>query len=451
MNSYHAKPKELAMYVFKYLEQTKKKNKPSIPTLEELFDVMFYASMNTEEGEMIKVNIIYFNPNSWWHPTNENLLSDEWRFAKFDMPIEFNIKNLVKLAKAADPWSSSLAVFADDSHNLQIYGMIDQSLHTQSYMNHETDFKPDQAGIFQATITGIGNLAVIYRFDLIATLKHNVLVTEFLDVLRSGPIAQSIKSRTEYQRKDLGSFRFNSKIHLEHQNLLTNVWRSAISRLLIHVRNYNHGGAILITDNFDEIKIKYPIQYGRLSHVIYHFALTTKSNESLLKQIQDFGDSPIDNSKYQMSKIFEELLKSSSNELKGAIRFIASQSCVDGLIIFNNKLDVEGFGGVIKKIDPPETVYQADNAIIRKSKLIERSTKEFGTRHQSMISFCWHNPNSFGFVISQDGDIRAIKKVEDKLIIWENIKTQRYLKVKSKNRVLKSWQSFEQINFIDSP
>jgi hypothetical protein len=53
-----------------------------------------------------------------------------------------------------------------------------------------------------------------------------------------------------------------------------------------------------------------------------------------------------------------------------------------------------------------------------------------------MFSYCWNNNGSLGFVISQDGDIRAITRVEDKLVIWENIKVQQFIKSEKISRPL---------------
>jgi len=53
-----------------------------------------------------------------------------------------------------------------------------------------------------------------------------------------------------------------------------------------------------------------------------------------------------------------------------------------------------------------------------------------------MFSYCWNNLGSLGFVISQDGDIRAITRVNDKLIMWENIKVQQYSKSRKLKRLI---------------
>lgn len=98
----------------------------------------------------------------------------------------------MKLSKAADPWSSSLAVYYDVDDNLTIWGMIDQAVHYQSFLNYETEEGPEQPGLFQTTITGIGSLVVIFDYELIATLRQNILISNFIDVFRRGAVSKAI-------------------------------------------------------------------------------------------------------------------------------------------------------------------------------------------------------------------------------------------------------------------
>jgi hypothetical protein len=120
--------------------------------------------------------------------------------------------------------------------------------------------------------------------------------------------------------------------------------------------------------------------------------------------------------------------KSTENELKGAIRFVASHSCVDGLIVFDDTLCEKGYGVVVEEINTPELIFQAVDNLGTESKLEPKSPKQFGTRHQSMISFCYANEGAIGFVISQDGDIQAFTRIGDKLVMWESIKTHKYIR-----------------------
>lgn len=115
-------------------------------------------------------------------------------------------------------------------------------------------------------------------------------------------------------------------------------------------------------------------------------------------------------------------------EIKGAIRFISSLSCIDGLIVLAPDLKVKGFGTVIELKDFPNTVYTSITSKINDAKLVPIESNHFGTRHRSMFSYCWNNQDSLGFVISQDGDIRAVTRIDDKLIMWENIKVLKYIR-----------------------
>jgi hypothetical protein len=46
-----------------------------------------------------------------------------------------------------------------------------------------------------------------------------------------------------------------------------------------------------------------------------------------------------------------------------------------------------------------------------------------------MMRYCFANPKSVGFVISQDGEIRAMTRVGGRLIMWENLKVLSYLEM----------------------
>jgi hypothetical protein len=43
-------------------------------------------------------------------------------------------------------------------------------------------------------------------------------------------------------------------------------------------------------------------------------------------------------------------------------------------------------------------------------------------RHRSMIRYCASNEDSVGFVVSQDGDVRAITAVKNHVVVWENVR-----------------------------
>jgi len=98
----------------------------------------------------------------------------------------------------------------------------------------------------------------------------------------------------------------------------------------------------------------------------------------------------------------------------------------------NKHLIVRGFGVEIKSTKPPEKIYICTRQIPSESSLKRVDYNHFGTRHRSMMRYCWNYSGAVGFVVSQDGDVRAMTKYDDKLIIWDNIRLQAYTFVSKK-------------------
>lgn len=193
MIKHSSKPEDLASFVYKKLKGGKiSYSLPNEEVLNTLFEILFYTSIKTEEGQFIKVTITLIDPDNPDTSPPQRIVADRWNYIHFKEKIDFTVKNLVKLSKAADPWSSSLAVYYDSNNKLSIWGMIDQSVHYQSFLNYETEEGPEQPGLFQTTITGLGSLVVIFDYELIATLKQDVLISRYIDVFSIGEISEML-------------------------------------------------------------------------------------------------------------------------------------------------------------------------------------------------------------------------------------------------------------------
>jgi len=430
MPKYHH-PSDLAKLVHNSLKVKLNGFLPNQELLQELFEYLYYASMQSEEGELIQVTITYYNPDDTVPDPEEEETFDHWKLTKFKEPIDLNVKNLVKLSKAADPWSTSLAVYYDKLNGFLIYGLIDQAVHNQSFINHEIDTRPEQAGYFQAAILGIGIISVTAEYRLIGVLRHNILVANFVDVWKYGQISLLLKEKAKSFVSNVEQFlskNFPDEDIEDYEETIHNVWRDTISRILIQIKKYNHGGAILITKNDLGLDIKYSISYLRLRGAMLRFVKTNIAVKIYATSISSSKGS-ISKSLYEDMRTVEFKQREANNELKGAIRFIASQSCVDGSIVFNNELKTLGFGAVIDKVLPPKEVFLSNKSTFKHLGLITKNPKEFGTRHRSMMTYCSQHPGSIGIVISQDGEIRVMSQFEDKLIMWDNVKTQKYFRV----------------------
>jgi hypothetical protein len=135
---------------------------------------------------------------------------------------------------------------------------------------------------------------------------------------------------------------------------------------------------------------------------------------------------------YLDETVSDDEIDETENEITGCVRFLTSLSRVDGLVWFGHELALRGFGVLIGTEEEPHAVYKADN--VSGTKLIEVDAHNFGTRHRSMMRQCWRDPQGVGFVVSQDGDVRAITSHEGKILIWESIALQRFFNTKGRRK-----------------
>lgn len=305
--------------------------------------------------------------------------------------------------------------------------MIDQAIHLESYINLEETTKPSLPGLFQASITDIGIISVRSSAGQVATLKRGKLISHYFNVFLKGPVAEGIKTISRLTDSEIIQDYRKNNIDLEglegNEQKSTILYRNSLKRLLNRIKGYNHGGALLITSDtkLESLRIKYPIQYDRLKTAIKKYCMN--ANEKMMVMPEDDEEQIIQNNSETYKLITQQ--QSITKEIKGAIRFIGSMAGVDGLILMDHQAVIRGFGVVIKDVSPPDIIYVSSTLEATEKGLKEKSPKEFGTRHQSMFSYCNQHKGSLGFVISQDGDIRAMTKVGEKLIVWENIEIQK--------------------------
>jgi hypothetical protein len=128
---------------------------------------------------------------------------------------------------------------------------------------------------------------------------------------------------------------------------------------------------------------------------------------------------------YLEESVHSASLKDNRREIDSALWFISLLTRVDGLVLLNQHLDVKGFGVEITFRDEPASIRRALSRFASShSKLRKVDYNHYGTRHRSMMRYCYQVPASIGFVVSQDGDVRAMTRVGEHLVIWDNIKLQ---------------------------
>jgi hypothetical protein len=437
MESRSSQPSDLARVVFHELQRRYDESSegdaacPSLEVLTNLFEMMFFASMSTEEGESIRFHVVYLDPDIPDAHLEAMPPADRWTTVRFGESIPATIPNLVKLAMASDPRTSSLALYHDADGRLFVWGLVDQGNRYYDFITHAAwPSGYERPGLFQASIIGVGRLSADIGYERIAELWMDTLRSIPHDVLADGPIRDSlqpgIRSFVDAVHGGLPEGIYERRP--DRDTSLTGAWLSSLSGLLLRVRSLRHGGAVLITPDTSRrgLDIKYGIEYPRLRSALREAALLrireAHARDQIAEEYLERGAEEIPVGLYREEVICSHQWEKHQNELDGTIGFISLLTRVDGLVLMDNNLDVHGFGVMIGSGEDPPEVYIAGDSRATQSELRGLDPNHFGSRHRSMMRYCAHNPGSVGFVFSQDGDVRAMTEVRGRVVMWEPIR-----------------------------
>ncbi len=281
--------------------------------------------------------------------------------------------------------------------------------------------------MFYAIAQGTAELSVYREDGLIARLRQDTIVAREHDVLWRGPIYKrllpSIRKLRNHVIKEVGRETYDASYF--SPGGLEEEWLGTLSRLLIGIQRYRHGGALLISNSKDDLRFKYPLRYDRLCDCLARRAVHQVRASAAMHQIHE-RYIEYDKKRLPMRLYYDESIarheeEDCDAELTGCVRFVSSLSRVDGLIQCDFDLRFSGFGAEILVGDDPRRVFQASASNPSHTDLVPLEPAHFGMRHRSMMRFCARHVGAIGFVISQDGDIRAMSANGSRLLVWENV------------------------------
>ena len=325
---------------------------PTESVLVRLFETLYFASLRTEEGWQPRTTVNFVDVATPAGGPPPSAAANAWTAVPFTRPLVFDMRTITKLARAADPAVSSVDVFADEAGELFIWGMVDQELRHGERIVLAADSETRRPGLFQATITGPGNIGVSRNGTLLGHLAQDMLVEQHFDVLWSGPVyellaanmRQSISEHHAHLAAECGS---SPPARLEHELLLR--WMNSLSRVLVNIQQYQHGGGLVIVPlpGFDNSNVKYRIHYDRLSHAVVGLVRATLLRNQGTTTLMEAAQGETPGNLYAMLSTLRNIddeLEQRKDEVLGCLRFVAALSCVDGMVLLDKSLAVHGFG-----------------------------------------------------------------------------------------------------------
>lgn len=395
--------------------------------LQTLFVAMYGASFETEEGHPIRLEVIVGDPEQLQMQVEAidqligpRVVRDSWLLWPLGEPISLTIDTLTKISRATDARSSAICV-AISSGRPVIWGFVDQQELIHTAMSWDAENRPImRPGVIQVTVENIAHLTVWAGYHKVAELKGASLVPPDLDALQGGPLRTSLEPGVQAHLAEVqAALGMSGADFLPHQPLLSRLWFAELSRLLHRIESYRSGGALLITPDttLAGLDVRYMLAYDRLRSALRTRAVNTVQLRAAARP----------------SAARAWLLRTrdrARNELDGATRFVSLLTRVDGLVLLDPSLDVRGFGVRISTADAPPAAPGGQIPLATNRGATTRAMGSidyayYGTRHQSMFRYCQSIDGSVGFVLSQDGAVRAVTKVRGVVTMWSGIQLMR--------------------------
>jgi hypothetical protein len=405
---------------------------PDLAVLEKLLEVVFFATLSREESQPIKFDLTYLDPLNPDPFPPQILRSDRWVFVPLSEPLQFDIPSISKVALATDHRNSLLLVYPDSSNDLKIWGFIDQGVSTYKLRSLESDEGFGTPGLFQVSAVDAGRLVIRIEFEQIAELKGNRLDTKPIPALEEGAVFNALTPVFDNLRRASRTYRSQFEYDGDVATIndqIAHLTIQSLRRLLLRVQGYGHGGAVLITPSIraTQLNIKHKVDYPRLARCIQKNSVLILRNYDIASEIRSRTDEhheDLSMGLYLASRAAEGLLEDARSELDGSLWFVSLLSRIDGLILMDSRLKIRGFGVEILVSQRPEKVWKTHDVDAEINSRIELAYELFGTRHRSMMRYVAKVPGSVGFVISQDGPVRALTMVGPDLVMWDNIQLQ---------------------------
>jgi hypothetical protein len=191
---------------------------------------------------------------------------------------------------------------------------------------------------------------------------------------------------------------------------LLDIYTTSIAAILAHIRSERHGGSVVIA-RLDEALAQITYRVARHTplsdHIIDYFEALARASDGPHAR----SGQPVDLEQYRSA----DRLRLASQRLAAGINQVSLLSEVDGAVLLDGHLQIDGFGVRFPVQLPSGT--SAVDALTG----VEFACDEWGLRHQSIFSLCQQCAGVVGLVVSQDGEVKAIKNVAGKLHLWGGI------------------------------
>jgi hypothetical protein len=428
----HWYPAEFAAHICRQLKnevpERPRENCPGCAILTTLVSTCYQASLMREEERPVRFRMIFRDPDRF--PCGQDPPDGLHRLV-FAEPRPCNEDELRRLSPAVSFDRSLIGVNLNDDGVPQIWGVVHSGTRWMQAIHGGTQLinpVPDSLLLF---VTGPGRISVAVGSTMIAGLRGGQVISVAREVFAASWLREFFSSH----RDELWG------MHLEARQKCGDSWapidptfpvilgQNLLRRVISLVRNYHHGGTLLVvpSERTEELKhsnpylnIKYPFQIDNGRRRIFpHIAGIM--NEFARVASESWRETrPLGWNEYLA--ISDPVLTRMDETLFELAHFIAELSLVDGAVVLNQRFEVLGFGAEIS--GGLENVTQLQVALDIEGEIRQpEAVKGRGTRHRSAYRLCNALHDALAIVISQDGQILFVRWHDGAVTCWDQVAT----------------------------
>jgi len=366
---------------------------PPQRVLTNLMNVCFFASLKREEERLTQFDLALCSPVDLPQAAfGFSKFTRVFTLIRFDEPRKFSVNELVRLAPACNPEKTIiLACYSEHSGEIYLWGVVDVGWRPSVVPTRLMDLRVRAFGPGELRVTLHGRVRCTFKDGRLSFTERGLIqsgwIFDFFEQSRR-LLCQEVKALNGTPAEDAAIVEPDQRV-AGHQVVL--------QEIIERMQQLQHGGCLLIVPEGISCQAlpQTSLKYQCRDDTVWNY-LCGKST---------------------LSDAFQQ--EEVENGLRDFLDALVRLTAVDGAVLMTRKFELLGFGAVVQL---PQTVdykvYRCHDPHGRQ--VSEIAVESVGTRHRSAFEFCYRSVPSVAIVASQDGDLKVVTRVRDKVFFWEN-------------------------------
>jgi hypothetical protein len=385
--------------------------RPPLSVLVEILNTCFFASLKQEEGRPTQFNLVLCGLTKLSNPAFHNSRYTKiFNLMRFASPRAFSASELVRLAPACEPDKTLLLASHDEKKaGLCLWGIVD--------VGKDSSGSHISLSEFQVRMLAPGELRIILHGRTFCNYKNGEVLFPERSLVNSGCIYRFFKPTSlNLVREVMAATGQKTRCQIHERDFRAINYFITLQKIAERIHEMKHGGCIFIVPEKKK-PLHTDVKYQCDDKTIW-ICLKGK----LILHDQYYGTdsaTPVKHDAATATSLQDEI-QGVENGLRDALDTLARLTAVDGAVMVNRKLELIGFGAVVKLGQTaPYKVFRCEDRRATRKKQI--AIESYGTRHRSAFEFCFRNQPSVAIVVSQDGGVKTVTRVGKHIYFWENI------------------------------